>query len=260
MSPFELHGKTAIVTGASRSGGTGKAIAIEFAKAGADVVVAARNQEALDEVAEEIKALDRKCLAVATDICDADQVDNLVKQTLETFGRIDILVNNAGGILNFNKADTASASDWRTDIDFNLTGPFLCCAAAGKAMIEQKDGKIINISSCSGIIPSVLWPSYGAAKAGLNHLTTTLALGWAKHNINVNSICPGVIATEMNKSFGNLPPDEDADGNPVPRLRHAPDPQEIAFLAVFLSSRASDHITGETIQVGGPATTGRMVR
>ena len=194
MSQFELKDKIAIVTGGGT--GIGKAIALEFAKVGANVVVASRKQENLDKVAAEIKSLGRESLAIATDIRVPEQVDSMVKQTVDKFGRIDILVNNAGAALHFKKAEELSPDEWTAGITLNLTSVFLCSVAAGKVMMQQKSGKIINISSVAGMISVPLFPHYGAAKAGVINLTETLADGWGQYNIHVNCIVPGLTATE----------------------------------------------------------------
>ena len=249
MSKFELQDKIAIVTGGGT--GIGKAIALEFAKVGANVVVASRKQENLDKVAAEIKALGRESLAIATDVSIPEQVDSMVKQTVDKFGRIDILVNNAGGALHVKKVEELSPGEWNAGIALNLTGTFLCSVAAGKVMIEQKGGKIINISSVAGIKGSPSMAHYGAAKAGVINLTKSLATGWAQHNINVNCIAPGLTATEGIRRWGMLPRDKNDDGTPVPRLLFPHGPENVADLAVFLASAASDHITGELIPIRG---------
>jgi len=249
MSKFELPDKIAIITGGAGSMGT--CIALEFAKAGANVVVAdlEAKQEGLDENAAKIKSLGRESLAIATDVCVPEQVDNMVKQTVDKFGRVDILVNTAGGALPFLKMEDLPFEDWNAVITLNLTGTFLPCVAAGKVMIEQKSGKIINISSLAGIGASPIMIHYGAAKAGVINLTKSLAVGWAKHNINVNCIAPGPVATEGAKLLGFLPPDKNEDGTPVPRLQFAPGPEDIADLALFFASAASDHISGEVMPI-----------
>ncbi len=252
MSRFELQDKIAIVTGASR--GIGASIALEYAKAGANVVVVSRSQADLDKVAAEIKALGRESLAIATDITVQEQVDNLVKQTVDKFGRVDILVNNAGGALSAKKVEDVSLEEWNATVTLNLTGTFLCSVAAGKVMIEQKDGKIVNISSVAGNRGYPNIPHYGAAKAAVMNFTESLAVGWAQHNIHVNCIAPGLIATEGIRSLGILPSDKAADGTPLSPVLIAADPENVAYLAVFLASAASDHITGQTIVCGGMVT------
>ncbi|MEE8400044.1 MAG: SDR family NAD(P)-dependent oxidoreductase, partial [Desulfobacterales bacterium] len=196
-------------------------------------------------VAAEIKALGSKSLAIATDVCIPEQVDNMVKQTMDVFGRIDILVNNAGAAITFKNVEDLSFDEWNATVALNLTGPFLCSAAAGKVMIEQKSGKIINIASAAGLKGFSFMAHYSAAKRGVISLTESLASGWAKHNINVNCIAPGLTSSEAEIQRGSIPPDTRKDGTPVPRLLYPPAPENIAELALFLASAASDHITGE---------------
>ena len=247
MSKFDLTDKVAIVTGGA--GGIGSSIALEYSKAGAKVVVSSRKKENLDKIVAEIEALGGEALSIATDVCDADQVDNMVKQTVDTFGRLDILVNNAGGALHLKKALELSPEEWTAGITLNLTSPYLCGVAAARVMIPQKSGKIINISSVAGLKPVPGFPHYGASKAGLINLTYSLAADWAEHNIHVNCIAPGLTATPGIIKWGILPPDKREDGTPVPPLKHPHDPVHVANLAVFLASEASDHITGELIPI-----------
>ena len=248
MSQFELKDKIAIITGGGS--GIGKGIALEYARAGANVVVASRKQENLDKVADEIKALGRESLAVATDIRVPEQVDNMVKQTLDKFGRIDILVNNAGA--GFPVAvEELSPNGWNVILAINLTGTFLCSVAAGKVMIEQKGGKIVNIASVAGINGSPRMAHYGAAKAGVINLTKTMSVEWAKHNINVNCIAPGMIETEGVRGQGILTADKAGDGTQAPPLHLPGVPEDVAYLAIFLASEASSHISGETMVIKG---------
>ena len=247
MSLFGLQDKIAIVTGGA--GGIGTCIALEYARAGANVVVASRNQGNLDRVAAEIKALGRESLAVPTDVCIPEQVDNMVKQTVDRFGRIDILVNNAGGALYVRKVEELSPDEWNATIGLNLTGTFLCSVAAGKLMIARRSGKIINISSVAGVKGSPTMAPYAAAKAGVINLTRSLAAEWGQYDVHVNCIVPGLTATEGIRRWGMLPPDKNEDGTPVPPLLFPHDPEHVANPAVFLASPASDHITGESIPV-----------
>ena len=184
MSKYDLKDKIAIVTGGGR--GIGKGIALEYAKVGANVVVASRNRENLEEVAAEIKALGRESLVAVTDVTIPEQVSNMVKETVDRFGRIDILVNNAGvgDTLRWVKVEELSPEAWRATIDLNLTGTFLCGIAAAKVMIAQKRGKIVNISSVVGIDAVPKMPDYSASKAGVINLTMSMATEWAQHNIN----------------------------------------------------------------------------
>lgn len=247
MSKFELHGKTAIVTGGA--GGIGTCIAMAYAEAGANVVVASRTQANLDKVAAAIKALGRESLAIATDVCVPEQVDAMVKQVLDTFGRVDILVNNAGGGVPV-KAEELTLKVWNDQMTLNLTSAVICTMAVVKPMIAQKSGKIINISSVAGVRFSPGMAPYAAAKAGLISLAKSLAPAWAEHNITVNTLAPGLTATEgIRRWKGALPPEKNADGTPVPPLHTCPDPEHVADLALFLASPASDRITGELMVI-----------
>ena len=249
-SPFDLKDKVAIVTGGGT--GIGRGIAIEFARVGADVVVASRNLENLEKVAAEIMSLGRRALAIATDVRKPEDVDNMVKRTLEEFGRVDILVNNAGAGFNCPLEDMSPGA-WDVIMNIDLRGVFLCSRAAGKVMIQQKKGKIINISSIAGVYGSPMMAHYGAAKAGVINFTKSLAAEWAKHNINVNCIAPGPILTEGYQilreagGLGDLPP----GGNALNRWGR---PEEIAYATIFLASEASSFVTGETICVDGGQT------
>ncbi|MHA1992790.1 MAG: SDR family NAD(P)-dependent oxidoreductase [Candidatus Hodarchaeales archaeon] len=243
-----LDGKVAVITGGSR--GIGRSIALTYAEAGANVVVASRTQKYIDRVADKIKALGPDSLAVATDVCIPDQVDNLVKQTVDHFGRLDIMVNNAGrGIAT--PPQEISIKEWNDTIALNLTGVFLGCIAAGKVMIKQKQGKIINIASTAGVKYSPNMIHYSVAKAGVISLTNNLAASWAEHNINVNCIAPGLTATKGVIQWGVLTPDMYEEGTTVPRLLRPPVPKNIADLALFLASSASDLITGELLIIRG---------
>jgi len=239
-----LDGKVTLITGGSS--GIGKSIALTYAEAGANVVIASRKQENLDKVATQIKALGRESLAIATDVRIPEQVDNMVNQTVDYFGRLDIMVNNAGRGIPTQPLEI-SIKEWNHVIALNLTGVFLGCIAAGKVMIEQKQGKIINIASTAGVKGDPGMIHYSVAKAGVIMLTNNLAASWAEHNINVNCIAPGLTATEGVIKWGILPPDKNEDGTPVPRLLRPPVPKNIADLALFLASSASDQITGELL-------------
>jgi 2-deoxy-D-gluconate 3-dehydrogenase len=243
---FDLDGKVAIVTGASR--GLGKAMAIGLAKAGADVVVT----DILDvsKVVEEIKKIGRKSTGLLVDVSNKSSVEAMVKQTLEKFGRIDILVNNAG-ILRMGNAESLSKDDWDKVINVNLTGQFLCAQAVGAQMIQlKKGGRIINISSIAGIGGYSQAVAYNASKAGVISLTKTLAVEWARHNINVNAICPGVFATDMTADFLESEEFKKSIKNNVPLGRYAT-PDEIIGTTIYFSSKASDYVTGHSLVIDG---------
>ena len=245
---FELKDKVAIVTGGGT--GIGKSIALEYAKAGAHVVIASRTQETIDKAAAEIKALGRESLAIATDVRNPEQVENMVKQTVDKFGKLDIMVNNAGASF-IVKTEELSPNGWDTIININLKGTFLCSIAAAKVMIPQKSGKIINISSIAGINGSPNMSHYGAAKAAVINFTKTLSVEWAPHNINVNCIAPGMIETEGVRAQGVLTDERLGDTASKTPLQLPGQPEDIAYCALFLASEAANHISGETFVVRG---------
>jgi len=242
---FDLKGKKAIVTGASR--GLGRAIAVGLAKAGADVVVT----DVLDssETLEEIKKLDREAIGLKVDVTNKSDVEEMVEKTIDKFGKIDILVNNAG-ILKTGNAEDLSKGDWDKVIEVNLTGQFICAQTVGKKMIEQKSGKIINISSIAGLFGYATSVPYSASKAGVISLTQTLAAEWGKHKINVNSICPGVFATDMTDDYLNDKQFQERIKNNVPLSRYAK-PEELIGTVIYLASNASDYVTGHSIVIDG---------
>lgn len=246
---FDLSGKVAIVTGASS--GLGKVMAVALAGAGADVALCARTPEKIEAAAEEIRATGSKALGVSVDVRDNAQIHGLINKTLEAFGRLDILVNNAGG--HFDK-DPLELSDrgWSAIMMENLTSVFMFSQAAAKVMKNQGCGSIISNTSVAGLRSYAINASYGAAKAGIINLTKTLAAALAPHNVRVNAIAPGLMATEAVMPFYNSRPDMLAK---VPMGRYGKT-EEIAGAAVFLASDASTYVTGTTIVVDGGLTSG----
>lgn len=242
---FNLEGKIAVVTGASR--GLGKAIAIGLAKAGADVIVT----DVLDtsETVREIKEIKRESIGLKVDVSDKKDVDAMVKKIQNKFDKIDILVNNAGILLTGN-AEDLDKEDWDKVLQINLTGQFLCAQAVGRQMIKQKSGKIINISSIAGLFGYASSACYSASKAGVLSLTQTLAAEWGKHNINVNSICPGVFATDMTKDYLKDKEFMENIENNVPFKRYAK-PEELIGTVIYLASKASDYVTGHSVVIDG---------
>ncbi len=243
MSNFTLTDKTVIVTGGA--GGLGRAMVAAYAAAGANVVVASRTAEKIEAEAEGLRERGYSALAIPVDITDEEQVAALIAKTVEAYGAVDVMVNNAGRWGRSYAAEDTPLDEWRLIVDQNLTGVFLPCMAAGRQMIKQQHGKIINISSTAGSKGNPHQLHYSAAKAGVISLTNNLAYMWAKHNINVNCILPGLIATDELKGYGIIPSATDPDGKPVPRLELTPDPENVADLAVFLASPAADALTGE---------------
>jgi len=242
-SKFSLEGKTAIVTGGA--GGLGRAMVASYAEAGANVVIASRNEDKIEAEAAAIRNNRLSAIAIPVDVTSEDQVDNLIRKTVEEFGSVDIVVNNAGRWGRSHLAEETPLEEWREVVDQNLTGVFIPCMAAGRQMIKQQHGKIINISSTAGSKGNPYQLHYSAAKAGVISITNNLAFMWAKHNINVNCIMPGLIATEELKGYGIIPADTNDEGEAIPRLELTPNPDNVADLALFLASPASDALTGE---------------
>ena len=245
---FELKDKVAIVTGGGT--GIGESIAIEYAKAGAHVVVASRKQENLDKVAAEVKSLGRESLAIATDVRLPEQVGNLFKQTVDKFGKLDILVNNAGASF-IAKTEELSPNGWDVIININLKGTFLCSVAAAKIMIPQKSGKIVNISSTAGINGHPCMSHYGAAKAGIINFSKSCSVEWAPYNISVNCIAPGYIETEGVRAQMVLTDERLGETASKTPLQLPGQSEDIAYCAIFLASEAANHISGETYVVRG---------
>ena len=243
-----LEGKIAIVTGGG--GDLGSAIAKTLAAAGAKVVLASRDQEKLDAVADQIRAQGGEALGVATDVTDPVQAEKMVDRTIEAFGALDILVNNAGHALHFKPPEQLTPEEWNEGIALNLTSVFLCSLAASRVMIPQNSGRIVNLSSMAGGgEKAVIFAHYGAAKAGVINLTQSLASAWAPHNVNVNCVVPGAIATPQVLRLGLIPPETFPDGTRRSRLQMPPPPEAVANLALFLVSPASASISGESIPV-----------
>jgi len=255
LDKLSLEGKVAIVTGGGT--GLGKAICLAMARAGADVVAAARRIELIEQTAAEVRKLGRRALAIPTDITDSRQVNRMVDITLSEFGRIDILVNNAGIV----RGDIPrpiweiTDEDWHLGINTNLTGAFYCSRAVAKHMAERKRGKVINFSSGFGLRGARDNYMYCCAKGGVIQLTRSLALSLARDNVQVNAIAPGFFATFSADSAEarTLFTPERARFIPVGRLGR---PDEIGPLAVFLASSASDYITGEVMVIDGGGLAG----
>jgi len=254
FSADTLRDRVAIVTGASR--GIGRAIAVELARVGAHVAVCSRRKDALEPVADLVRAEGRRVLAVACDVGDARQVDGAVAQTLDAFGRIDILVNNAGYRVRAPLEDLPR-SEWDALVATNLTGVFLFTQAVGRVMIRQRAGKIINVTSVAGRTGSRGMAAYAAAKAGAAVLTQSLGAEWAKHGITVNAVAPGPVETEGVLEVWKTPAMIAQAARDVP-LQRLGRPEEIAWAVVFVASDQANFMTGETIYVsGGPRAANR---
>jgi 3-oxoacyl-[acyl-carrier protein] reductase len=241
-----LSGKVALVTGASR--GIGRAVALQLAKQGANVVVNYAGSEAkANEVVDEIKAMGREAIAMQANVADGESVTAMVKETVKQFGSLDILVNNAG-ITRDNLIMRMKEEDWDSVIDTNLKGVFNCTKAVSRQMMKQRAGRIINVASVVGICGNPGQANYVAAKAGVIGLTKTTAKEFAARNITVNAIAPGFIVTDMTDELTEEVKTEMLKQIPLARFGNADD---IANAINFLASDASGYITGQIIQVDG---------
>lgn len=245
---FDLTGKVAVVTGGA--GGLGRPISIGLAKAGADVVVDDLEKANPQAVADEIKAVGRKGLAVSYDVTSAEAMQQMVDQVMKEFGKIDILMNTAGINCRFS-AEEMPAEEYEKVVRFNTLGTFLPCQAVGKVMIEQKKGKIINMGSVRGwVAPGMGGTAYATSKGGVHQLTRTLAVEWAKYGINVNGIAPALVMTDMTRDFLSKPEIYAKMTAEIPMARLGV-PDDLLGAIILLASDASDFITGQIIYVDG---------
>ncbi|PKR78589.1 beta-ketoacyl-ACP reductase [Halalkalibacillus sediminis] len=241
-----LQGKTALVTGASR--GIGRAIALELAQNGANVVVNyAGSKDKAEKVVEEIESLGSKAIAVQTNVASSEEVKELVKQTIDEFGSLDILVNNAG-ITRDNLLMRMKEEEFDEVIDTNLKGVFNCTKAVTRQMMKQRSGKIINVASVVGVIGNPGQVNYVAAKSGVIGMTKSVAKELATRNVNVNAVAPGYVTTDMTDDLSQEAKDQMYSMIPLNRLG---EPEDIAKVVRFLASSDADYVTGQTIHVDG---------
>ncbi|MEF8809036.1 SDR family NAD(P)-dependent oxidoreductase [Natronomonas sp.] len=248
LEQFSVEGKTAIITGSSQ--GIGEVTAKRFADEGANVVVTSRSQDKIDEVADEINDSDRpgQAIAVECDVRERDSIEALVDATVEDFGRVDTMINNAGASF-MASFDDISENGWKTIVDINLHGTFHCSQIAGQQMQEQDGGgTIINFASVAGTMGSRYMSHYGAAKAAVVNLTTSLSAEYAEENIRVNCIAPGLVGTPGVASQMGIDP-ADVDREDIAKDMGLP--EEIADITQFLASDAASYIVGETITAQG---------
>ena len=248
---FDLSGKTAIVTGGSR--GIGKEMAEGLAEAGANLMLCARRTEWLEETVNEFQSLGFNIFGKTCDVSNADEVQALVDETSEKFGAIDILINNAG-VSWGAMPEEMTLDQWQKVIDVNLTGCFLMAQAAGREMLKQQKGSIINIASIAGLTSSANGPFYAgyvASKAGLIGLTRELAASWGRKGIRVNAIAPGFFHSRLADRVIDICETSRHENNVIPRVGKE---GELKGVAVFLASDASSYITGQTIVVDGGMT------
>jgi NAD(P)-dependent dehydrogenase (short-subunit alcohol dehydrogenase family) len=245
---MKLRDKVAIVTGAGR--GIGRAIAMAFGREGANVVAASRTLSEVSDTAKEIEALGRQCLPLRADISSRDDVEDMVRKTLEMFGRIDILVNNAGMLGPIGPLHENNIDEWIKTVHVNLIGTFLCCRAVLPAMIRQRRGKIINLSGGGAAYPKPNFSAYACSKAAVVRLTETLAEEVKDYNIQVNAIAPGAIKTRMVEQI--VEAGEAAGETALADARRVLEDggagfEPVTSLAVFLASDESDGLTGRLI-------------
>lgn len=247
---MRLQNKTAVVTGAGR--GIGAAIARGFAKEGANLVLISRTQSELEAQKHQMLQANPnlRCLIITCDVTDETAIINARQRIVDKFGVIDILVN-AAGITMVSDSQKLSLENWHKCIDINLTGTFLMCREIGDEMINNKTGKIINITSITSHTGIPQRAAYSASKGGVKQLTETLAVEWAKHNIQVNNISPGFIITEMVQKLidkGVHKPEKLSARIPAGRMGRVDD---LVGPAIFLASNESDYVTGHTLIVDG---------
>ena len=250
---FDLKGKVALVTGASSG------LGVQFTKAlagqGADVAIAARRMERLEEVKKEVEALGVKCLAVKCDVTSTAEIVSMVEKTKSTFGKIDILVNNAG-IGSVLPAESQTDDEWLATMNININAVYYVAREVGKVMIEQKYGRIINIGSICSLVGMADLPitAYNTSKGAVAMFSKSLANEWAKHNITVNCIGPGFFLSEMTESMVGTPAFDNMLKNYCPMGR-AGDVGELDGALIFLASDAASYTTGQLICVDGGWTT-----
>ncbi|GIH74798.1 oxidoreductase [Planobispora longispora] len=251
MQAFDLSGKKALVTGASR--GIGRAIAVAFAQAGADVALVSRSAESLAGSAGEVEAHGRKAVVVPADLTDRDAAARAVEQAVESLGHVDVVVNNAGGSNFMVPFKDLRLSGWDKLMKLNLDSAMTVCHAVAPHLLERGSGSVINVASVAAKGAPFL-AAYAAAKAGLVALTKSLALEWAGNGVRVNALCPGWTATDLNRNLWEDPASSQATVQTVP-MRRWGTPEEMAHPAIFLASEASAYVTGQVLFVDGGVTT-----
>ena len=253
---MKLDNKVALVTGAAQ--GIGRGIALEYAKNGADLIITDINEKKLKSVCKEVKNYNRKCICVTGDVSDIESVQNVVHSAMETYGRIDILTH-AAGILRSCAIINQSVDDWDLVMNVNLRSTFLYCKYVGQIMKKQGEGKMVLIDSCASKTGEAFNAVYCASKAGVRLLAQSLALELAENGINVNSISPGTINTEMIQTclrdraplYGLTFEEYLKEFNEATPLKRMGEPEEIGQLCVFLASGDSNFITGSSFNISG---------
>ncbi len=245
---FDLTGQVSLVTGAAR--GLGRSISLALAHAGSDVALGLRDARSSATLVSEIESLGRKAIPLQMDVTRLDQVFRAVEQTVSQFGRLDILVNNAG-IAPENPAENFTEADFDATVAVNLKGTFFASQAAGRVMIRQKRGRIINLGSQAGSVALPGEPVYCMTKAAISHLTKCLAVEWGQHNITVNAVAPTFINTPGTESALADPAFRSDVIDRIAALHRIGDPVDVAGAVVFLASPAASLITGHTLLIDG---------
>ena len=251
LEKLSLDGKTIVITGGGT--GLGREMALAMARAGADLVIAARRVGPIEEVATMVRDAGRRALAISTDVTQPQQVDRLFQETLEEFGKVDVLFNNAGIVRGHGGIPIWEITDeeWRVGIDTNLTGAFYCSRAVARHMVDREQGKIINVSSGFGLRGGRDNYMYCVGKGGIVQLTRTLATSLGRYGITSTCIVPGLVPTTgTDESRLTLPRGEFI---PIGRVGY---PHELGAIAVFLASSASDYMNGEAFAIDGGALAG----
>ena len=245
---FDLTGKVAVVTGGN--GGIGLGIAMGLAGAGANIVIAARSVEKTAQALENIRALGVEAHGITVDVTQEPAIQRIVTSTIDHMGRLDILVNNSGIAVRAQPQEL-TAAQWDSVVDVNLRAAFLASKAAYAQMVKAGGGKVINVGSMYSIFGSDWGAPYAASKGGLVQLTKSLAVAWAKDNIQVNAVLPGWIVTDLTRGIQDADPNRyDNISRRIPTGRWG-EPSEVAGAAVFLASTASDYVTGATLAIDG---------
>ena len=244
---FSLRDKVALVTGAGK--GLGKSMALALSESGAHIVVVSRTLSDIEATAREIQETGVKSLPIALDVTKEEDVVRMVETILREFQTIDILVNNVGTFIGGPLVEL-SLGDWHKMLEINLTSTYLCSKVVGKHMVEKQKGKIINTSSALGVFGARDSGAYCASKGGVIQLTKALAVEWAKYNINVNSIAPYALETDMTRTMLEDEKVKKAILSKIP-LKRIGQPADLSGAVVFLASKASDYITGQVIFVDG---------
>ena len=250
-SPFDLTGKTAFITGASR--GIGRAIAVALAAAGADLALVARTEEGLAETARAAAEHGRKAFVIPADVTSQEAVEAAVSTAIERLGHLDVVVNNAGGTNFMVPFAEMRLGGWDKVMKLNANSAVYVCHAVASHLLERGSGSVINVASVGGLLAAPLISPYGAAKAAVISLTKSLAVEWAMHGVRVNALCPGWTATELNRNLWGDETAGPATVATVPMHRWAR-PEEMAGPALFLASDASSYMTGQTLIVDGGQT------